>query len=472
MEKVMTQSDTQSDQLHREGQDTRDSAAVRLGQRLRRARLQRNLTQGEVAKNQFSVSYVSAVERGQIRPSLGALEKLAERLQVPVTDLLGDDERLGHGPAERREPIADRQRDEMEARLLEAQRLLGNGSPEAVRDAVESLTRLSSRQLGPRELAQVYLQLARAHLQQGRGDEARDAAQKGLSQAERAGDADLTERLRFELGSAYAQLQSYTLAAESLRKCLHSAEDGTVRDPLFRMSVLLGLGAVARGLGQQDEAVHYLQRAAEAARTAVSPRALAEAYGALSHSYATKGETSLARYYAIRSIAAYDEARTRRQIAIVHAQYGRALAQVGRMDDAYSELELAREIAVAQQDPQGIAEARRAQALLFLRENRVDDAARAAEESAAQAETMQDPTQRAESLLTLAQVSEHRQDFAGAERDYDEAISLLREAQAHDLLAAAYTQASQFYERRGDDRKAFELLKQAHSLTAPAALRM
>src|SRR5690348_12724122 len=71
-------------------QAIRDASTQRLGQRLRRARLTRNLTQGEVARNQFSVSYVSAVERGQIRPSLGALEKLAERLQVPITDLLGD----------------------------------------------------------------------------------------------------------------------------------------------------------------------------------------------------------------------------------------------------------------------------------------------------------------------------------------------------------------------------------------------
>ena len=51
----------------------------RIGQRIRRARLQQNLTQGELAKGQFSVSYVSAVERGQIRPSLGALERLEAR---------------------------------------------------------------------------------------------------------------------------------------------------------------------------------------------------------------------------------------------------------------------------------------------------------------------------------------------------------------------------------------------------------
>src|SRR6185312_9147540 len=71
-----------------------DASAMRLGQRLRKARLARNLTQSEVAQQQFSVSYISAVERGQIKPSLGALEKLSERLRVPLADLLRNDSDL------------------------------------------------------------------------------------------------------------------------------------------------------------------------------------------------------------------------------------------------------------------------------------------------------------------------------------------------------------------------------------------
>src|SRR5262249_61987201 len=111
----------------REQAPARDAAAIRLGQRLRRARLARNLTQGEVAKNQFSVSYVSAVERGQIRPSLGALEKLAERLRVPVADLLGQQEpEHRFSPAVERRDAPDRQREEHEIKILDAQRHLGD----------------------------------------------------------------------------------------------------------------------------------------------------------------------------------------------------------------------------------------------------------------------------------------------------------------------------------------------------------
>src|SRR5215472_1882833 len=97
--------------------DPSRESTLRLGHRLRRARLNRNLTQGEVARNQFSVSYVSAVERGQIRPSLGALEKLAERLQVPVTELLSEGEfemRYAAPAADHREGASDRHREEIE----------------------------------------------------------------------------------------------------------------------------------------------------------------------------------------------------------------------------------------------------------------------------------------------------------------------------------------------------------------------
>src|SRR5580765_1931553 len=105
-----------------------DAAAMRLGQRLRKARLARNLTQSEVAQQQFSVSYISAVERGQIRPSLGALERLSERLHVPLAELLREDSDIVIPPvaAAEREGAAE-ERPEVEARLLYAQVLARQG---------------------------------------------------------------------------------------------------------------------------------------------------------------------------------------------------------------------------------------------------------------------------------------------------------------------------------------------------------
>src|SRR5437660_10647848 len=59
-----------------------------VGAKLRAARLAHNYTQGQLAAPDFSVSYISAIERGQIRPSLRALEILATRLGLSSTQLL------------------------------------------------------------------------------------------------------------------------------------------------------------------------------------------------------------------------------------------------------------------------------------------------------------------------------------------------------------------------------------------------
>src|SRR4051812_3261445 len=59
-----------------------------LGQRMRAARPERKLSQEALAQPEFTKSYISAVERGKVRPSLKALELLSRRLDVPLSELL------------------------------------------------------------------------------------------------------------------------------------------------------------------------------------------------------------------------------------------------------------------------------------------------------------------------------------------------------------------------------------------------
>src|SRR5579864_6960154 len=59
-----------------------------VGEKLRAARVAQHYTQSQLAAPDFSVSYISAIERGQIQPSLRALEILAGRLGLTSTQLL------------------------------------------------------------------------------------------------------------------------------------------------------------------------------------------------------------------------------------------------------------------------------------------------------------------------------------------------------------------------------------------------
>lgn len=70
---------------------TRDQARQIVGERVRTARIAAHLTQQELAGTTYSKSYISAVERGKMTPSLQALTNLAERLNVTLAYLLGEE---------------------------------------------------------------------------------------------------------------------------------------------------------------------------------------------------------------------------------------------------------------------------------------------------------------------------------------------------------------------------------------------
>lgn len=435
---------------------------MRLGQRLRRARLARNLTQGEVARNQFSVSYVSAVERGQIRPSLGALERLAERLQVPITDLLGTsdlDAKYLPAGGESREAAAERFRDEIDTAVREAQVLSYQGKAD---EAVGILLRLTSQSLSQRESAVVHWRLAYAYIELARGEEARREIIEAMPIAERLGDRDLVERLRNELGNAYALLNSHQVALDNYRACLQAIEDGTVKDPTFELNVLYNIGTQYWYLGEYDTAVQYLRRAADLTADVVNPERMGAVYWALSLAYTGKNDHSQAKLYAVRSIAAYEQAGNRRLVAQVYNRFGRAFAQAGQIGDALVQLRTAYELASAQQDTRGIAEAQRSLATVYLQEGRLDEATQAAEEALERAEATGDVLQRADSLLVVASVLERKDQTEAAESNYNRAIELLSETDSAEHLREAYARYSEFLERRGESKRAYEMLKLAY----------
>lgn len=61
---------------------------IGLNIRLRRKKLK--LSQQELANNDWTRSYISQIESGRIQPSIGTLTRIAEKLDITVCDLIGD----------------------------------------------------------------------------------------------------------------------------------------------------------------------------------------------------------------------------------------------------------------------------------------------------------------------------------------------------------------------------------------------
>src|SRR5512140_3775476 len=65
--------------------------ALKIGARLRRARLAAGLTQQELAEGRYTKAYVSALENGLSRPSMAALQFFAQRLGMAPGQLINDE---------------------------------------------------------------------------------------------------------------------------------------------------------------------------------------------------------------------------------------------------------------------------------------------------------------------------------------------------------------------------------------------
>ena len=62
-----------------------------LGEKIRLARLEKRMTQSEVASDKITRNMLSAIESGKAKPSLDTLIYVAERLELPLYYLLSDD---------------------------------------------------------------------------------------------------------------------------------------------------------------------------------------------------------------------------------------------------------------------------------------------------------------------------------------------------------------------------------------------
>ena len=440
--------------------------AQRLGMRLRQARLRHNMTQSEVAQKQFSVSYISAVERGQIRPSLGALERLSERLEVPLADLLQDRDQVSFGLAERgRESsygsYGDRQREEVETRLRDGMVLLYHGKPA---DAITTLQSLTGRTLSLHDQVMLRWRLAQCSLALERGEDARRESQEGLMLAERAGDVELREHLRATLGEALVNLRKFQLALDQFRACEEAVQQRLIREPVFHLNVLYDLGNTYWAMSDADTAIRYLRQATELAADVTRPQRLGRLYQQLSADYARQQDATRARYYAQRSLAAFEEAEHLRLTGHIYNRLGQAQAHNGQTGEALDDLRAALELADDQQDSKGVIEAQRSLAAIYVSQQKIDDAARAIAVAQTRSTELHDPIQQGDTLLVLAQIQEARKEVADAEKSYDEAIRLFTDVDATQHQSDAYAQFSSFLERRGQIRKALEYLKTASRL--------
>ena len=257
-----------------------------IGQRLRRLRLERGLSQRELSEPGVSYAYISRIEAGARRPSVKALRLLAKKLGVSADYLetgseIGDSEerelrladaelelRLADDPSAAEATLAELLREAEEAgdrmaagRARVALGFLASRQSRAA-DAVEQLERaIETGILLPTARPDVYTTLGRAYAATGNAKRAVELFEDCLAEvtAHRPDDTAAHVRFAVYLSHALSDVGEFERAEEVLKDALERTDD--LVDPMMRVRLYRSLGRLSALEARPAAALDNFRRA-------------------------------------------------------------------------------------------------------------------------------------------------------------------------------------------------------------------
>ena len=437
------------------------AVAARVGTNIREVRTKLGMTQAQLAAPEFSISYISAIERGKIRPSLKALSILARRLDVPLTFLL---EGSPAGAAEARavgySPADSGPDQKIDVDLLQASVLIQQGAYE---EAKELLAPIQAERITTDQVYRLYLLRGQIHLGTNEYQEAVVDLRSAVTQAESLNDSESIERARNLLGRAYFLLYNYTLAMENHLRSNTAIENSQINDPVFALDVYSNLANDYFRQGDLEKAVAFYHRALDMVDGLErDSKSFAQKYMEISQNYKAVGKLTMAREYALRSLALYEMRDEQRLVGLTHQRLGKTLEKQNNLDEA--EQEYRRAIAIEQDlnDAVSASTCHTSLAELLLKRGRTEEAEKEAQEALTFARASGDAQAHGQALIALAQLRHEAKDYAAADELFTEALDLLDSSQAHEITASAYFRYANLLEERGEVQRSLNAIKKAY----------
>ena len=419
---------------------------------VKQARQEAGLSLAQVGKGHVTAPAIFLIETGRTRPSLPTLEHIAQRTGKPVEFFLADPGGVS---------------DEAKDGLVELESLLAHGQ---YQNAIELGQKLLSLGSSAHRLGPIRYHLARAYLQQGKPEPARDLLKQASAHFESVGDMlMLAECLGSEASLAYLTQQpgAVAIAERALALCrsLKPVPESTE-------SRLLGVLASAElAAGSWTKAMELYKEAIEVAGSLQDLRRLALSYHGLSYAYREMGQTEAAMKYAQRSVALLEVLRERVSLARIENELG--LLMMAKGDNAGARRHMDRALELTDETDLELGRASMILSLseLSLQEGNVDAAAELAEQGLTLAEKMGEGATVAEAHMWLGRVAEQRGDDEAVDREFEMALKGLSVHGMTERLLRCHGMYAEILERRGDLKTAYVHMKKALSASRPGLLR-
>ena len=411
--------------------------AHRIGHRIREARHRAGLTQQQLAGDRYTKAYVSALETGIARPSMVALNHIAERLNLPASHFIDE----AH-PAWTR---------------LEVDMQLAAGDWQAAADGYRALLEDTTDD-GLR--AELLRGMAEALARMDRGKETIAAASEAArlyGLAGRHADAALA---RYWLAYGLYQSDNGPDAKSLLTALLEQVRGGLHVEPDFEMRLLTSLAAVESRGGQAARALSYLEEARGLASDLDDRRRAAFLFN-LAIGYREVGDFEAAIRAGTQGMALYRAAGAIFESARIENDLALAYLATGQIERARQLADNARRQIVATGDERWMAAVADTEAQIALASGDTDGALRLAAEARQYADRSGNELATLAAMLTEGRAMRVAGQLDAAVQRFSDAADLARASRVPTRLREVLREWADLRAQAGDHRGAYDLTSEA-----------
>ncbi len=357
--------------------------------------------------------------------------------------------------------------------LSEAEQMLRQDQPG---QAFESLESQRPEDLHALQRPQWYWLVGWALTALGRPSEAMPILEEGLRLAEdarmraapaqREQFAQLAERLRYFLGSAYSAANQTRVALEQHLLGLAAIQQGIITDPELKLLIYKGAGNEYLALGQYQQAIAFYQQALKQTDTVENPRQHGLAYWGLGLAYQRMGDLFRAGASYREALYTLDQVGTLLLVTQVRLLLGQVLVGLKQFEAADSQFHLSLEAAQRLGDTRLLAQALGNLGSLSLAQGDPDQAIQAATEAARLAEQGEDRRSLGQLQLTIAAAYGAIHDPHQAEEAFKRAIAVAEQTSDVELIGQAHARYAEFLAEQERFQDAFEHMRVARVASA------
>ena len=307
---------------------TTSPGGSRLGERVRQLRVAAGLTQTDLAGERFSKEYVSQIERGKTRPTRETIEWLAAKLGADA------------GFLER--GVSTDERSRVEGMLARAEALANaHRYDEAVEEIENSRTAVMAT--GAIELeARAISTEAWARMERGEVKPALQLLERCRTINDGPGFSDVDRaQVLFRMAVCRYHLSSIASAVSLFSESLKLAEGSGLPCDLLRSEILGWRSRCYRRQRDLEAAREDVERALELAQSLDDHRTMANVYFQASLVSERMGHWVLARSYAERAKAYYEQLNDERNVGRLLNNLGGLNFQLGKPEKAVEDLKSA-----------------------------------------------------------------------------------------------------------------------------------